>query len=360
MTTILARPRASSTRSSTTTNGWTATSRKSAPWRLITATGVPSAASAAASPVPGPRRLAGRITRAFWARTGTRSRCLQTWFPSVITSAPDARSFSASFAVSPVPSAAFSPLTMQKPAPSSSLRPVSRASIARRPGGPNTSPMKRILSAALLRLGRREPAGCAHFYVDVLALVLRDSGERRPLDPREVDDASDLRAAGRDGRAHRQRRVGLEVLERHDHARAAGRLVADRRDPSLVDRHLNPQRVLQCDDLGSRRPGGQEPVRGCRPACNARGDAARAEGREEQEDERHAGGDEQKCRPPRTTHPRARLLSFRCTIGEPLGFGPSHPRHGNGGALAFQMRSDLGRERKGAVSLEGPVPRRWP
>src|SRR5215207_292385 len=227
MTTIFARLRASSTRSSTTTNGWTATSRKRAPWRLITAIGVPPAASATASPVPGPRRLAGRITRAFWARTGTRSRCLQTWFPSVITSAPEARSFSASLAVSPVPSAAFSPLTMQKPAPSSSLRPVSRASMARRPGGPNTSPMKRILSAALLRLGRREPAGCAHLDVDVLALVLRDSCERGSLGLREVDDASDLRAASRDGRPHRQRWIGLEVLELHDHARASGRLDVD-------------------------------------------------------------------------------------------------------------------------------------
>ena len=42
--------RASATSSSTTRNGWTATSRKSWPWRLITATGVPSSAGTTVEP----------------------------------------------------------------------------------------------------------------------------------------------------------------------------------------------------------------------------------------------------------------------------------------------------------------------
>jgi hypothetical protein len=37
----------------------------------------------------------------------------QTWFPSVITSAPAASSVCASFGVMPTPSATFSPLTTQ-------------------------------------------------------------------------------------------------------------------------------------------------------------------------------------------------------------------------------------------------------
>jgi hypothetical protein len=71
----------------------------------------------------------------------------QTWFPSVMTSAPAARILSASFAVSPTPSAAFSPLTTQKEAPSSSRSAWSRDSSARRPGEPKTSAMKRMTSA---------------------------------------------------------------------------------------------------------------------------------------------------------------------------------------------------------------------
>jgi hypothetical protein len=56
---------ASSTSASATSNGPTAGSRKSWPSRLITATGVPSAAGCTVSPRPGvkAKRFAGRITR---------------------------------------------------------------------------------------------------------------------------------------------------------------------------------------------------------------------------------------------------------------------------------------------------------
>jgi hypothetical protein len=43
----------------------------------------------------------------------------QVWLPSVMTSAPEASSRSASFGVMPIPSAAFSPFRMQKSTPSS-------------------------------------------------------------------------------------------------------------------------------------------------------------------------------------------------------------------------------------------------
>jgi hypothetical protein len=64
-----------------------------------------------------------------------------------MTSAPAARILSASFAVSPTPSAAFSPLTMQNEAPTSSRIDHRRDSSARRPGMPTTSAMKRMTSA---------------------------------------------------------------------------------------------------------------------------------------------------------------------------------------------------------------------
>jgi hypothetical protein len=64
-----------------------------------------------------------------------------------MTSAPAERILSASFAVSPTPSAAFSPLTMQNEAPTSCRIECRRASSARRPGGPTTSAMKRMTSA---------------------------------------------------------------------------------------------------------------------------------------------------------------------------------------------------------------------
>ena len=91
-------------------------------------------------------KFAGRITRSDDSRYGPISRRRQAWFPSVSTSAPAASSFSASFGVIPDPSATFSPFTMQKSAPSSSLSPGRRSSTACRPGAPKTSAMKRMFS----------------------------------------------------------------------------------------------------------------------------------------------------------------------------------------------------------------------
>ena len=69
-TTTGARPRASSTSSSTTSQGETGVSRKSMPSRLSTATRTPLRASATARPRPGVSEpaLAGRITRSLAAR----------------------------------------------------------------------------------------------------------------------------------------------------------------------------------------------------------------------------------------------------------------------------------------------------
>ena len=91
------------------------------PCRLITATGVPSAASTTASPRPGePAAEVRRPDDALGAlEVGAISARRQVWLPSVSTSAPAASSRSASFGVMPAPSAAFSPLTTQKSAPSS-------------------------------------------------------------------------------------------------------------------------------------------------------------------------------------------------------------------------------------------------
>ena len=64
--------------------------------------------------------------------------------------------------------------------------------------------------------GARQCRGRLHLDVHVLAVVLRVAGEPGPLDVREVDDVADLRRAGGDGRADRERRVGPEVRERDD------------------------------------------------------------------------------------------------------------------------------------------------
>ena len=74
------RARASSTRSSTTSKKPEATSRKSDPSRLITATGVPSVDGATASARPGEPEatFAGRITRSEAARYGPMSSRAQT------------------------------------------------------------------------------------------------------------------------------------------------------------------------------------------------------------------------------------------------------------------------------------------
>src|SRR4029079_1713119 len=133
----------------------------------------------------------------------------------------------ASFAVSPTPSAAFSPFTTEKPAPSPSRGGPSRASSARRPGGPKTSAMKRMTSAALLVLGHGERAGCVHLDVHVLAAILGVARECGLLHGGKVDDAPDLRPTGRDGCPDGQRWICLEVGEGDDDPRVAGRLDVD-------------------------------------------------------------------------------------------------------------------------------------
>ena len=70
--TTCARARASSTSSSTTSNGLTGVVRKSRPERFKTATGVPSSAAATVSPRPGEpaARFAGRTTRSELSEVG--------------------------------------------------------------------------------------------------------------------------------------------------------------------------------------------------------------------------------------------------------------------------------------------------
>ena len=101
---------ASSTRRSAVRNGLSNGLSVIWPSRLITAT-----PSCTTSPRPGVEgeRFAGRSTRSAPFRYGAKPCWPQTQLPSVTTSAPEASSRSAIFAVIPRPSAAFSPLTMQ-------------------------------------------------------------------------------------------------------------------------------------------------------------------------------------------------------------------------------------------------------
>ena len=103
--------------------------------------------------------------------------------PSVTTSAPAASSRSASFGVSPAPSAAFSPLTTQKSTPSSSRRAGSRVLDRPPPGraehvGEEEEPQRcyRAEAVAAVYLERTWlPASCVY------------ARERLPLDRGEVE-----------------------------------------------------------------------------------------------------------------------------------------------------------------------------
>ena len=113
------------------------------------------------------------------------SRWRQTWLPSVITSAPAARILSASFAVSPTPSAAFSPFTTQKPAPSSS-RSAAQPSLQRPPArGAEDVCDEEDDQCGVLVLGHGERAGRVHLDVHVLAAVLGVARECGLLDRRK-------------------------------------------------------------------------------------------------------------------------------------------------------------------------------
>ena len=172
------------------------------PSRLITAT-----PPTTVSPRPGVcgERLAGRSTLSVPLRYGAKPCWPHTQFPSVITSAPAARMRSASFAVIPRPSAAFSPFTMQKSAPSSPRSAASLDSIARRPGAPNTSPTKRIFKQEALPSSPatspdRERGGRMHLDQHVVPRVVRVARERLGLDLREVEERPEPCAARRDRR----------------------------------------------------------------------------------------------------------------------------------------------------------------
>ena len=184
MTTGVSRS-ASSTSRSAARNGLSNGFSVSSPSRLITAT-----PPCTTRPRPGVRgdRFAGRSTRSVPLRYGAKPCWPQTQLPSVITSAPEASSRSAIFAVIPRPSAAFSPFTMQKSTPSSSRSAGSCDSTARRPGAPNTSPTKRILTGLAGRPAHDgERRGRMHLDQDVIARVVRVARERLRLDLRQVE-----------------------------------------------------------------------------------------------------------------------------------------------------------------------------
>ena len=192
---------------------------RASPSRLITATGVPSRAGATASARPGARRerFAGRMTRSVPARYG--AELLPR--PGVVAErdhvGPGGEHPLGELRREPAPSAAFSPFTTQKSAPSSSRRPGSRASTARRPGAPKTSAMKRILRDAECSVGRAGWTSIEH----VVARVLRVARERLALDAREVEHAcrpSSGAAVTRD--ADRERRVAAAAASARRRATA--------------------------------------------------------------------------------------------------------------------------------------------
>ncbi len=94
---------------------------------------------------------------------------------------------------------------MQKSTSSSSRRPRSRSSTARRPGAPNTSATKRIFS------GPTSVAAGLDLDRHVVARVLGVAGERLALERGQVEDGADLRARRSRRGADRERRVRAQV-----------------------------------------------------------------------------------------------------------------------------------------------------
>ena len=122
----------------------------------------------------------------------------------------------------------------------------------------------------------------------------------------------------------------------------AGRVVADRGDAALVDRQLNPQRVVHRDDLRARRAGRQEPLG--RRWAGGLGDglaAGACECREEEDDESNRSDDHQCRQTSSPAHLCAFLLTKRGTSGQTQCFGPSHPQDGTRGLHQVQMPTGL-------------------
>src|SRR5205814_1052681 len=80
--------------------------------------------------------------------------------------------------------------------------------------------------------------------------------------------------------------------DRVERSRArAGRVIADRGHPRLRDRQLETQRSLHCDHLRAGRPGREEPRR-ARGRADGEARGRRAEGAEQDDDERRHTADD--------------------------------------------------------------------
>ena len=212
--------------------------------------------------------FAGRSTRSVPERYGAKPCWPHVQFPSVITSAPAASIRSASFAVMPRPSAAFSPLTMQKSTRAPRGAPGSFASTARRPGAPNTSAMKRILrdrSAGSVPGEPRSARDCPRRSCIARApgcSTSRGRARRRASRRRAVDRRADL-SDGSAARARRRRRATARARLDVDPAAVDAAVEDDLADADdrPVDRRVDV-RARRRADVERRRAG---PV--CRPAA---------------------------------------------------------------------------------------------
>ena len=114
---------------------------------------------------------------------------------------------------------------------------------------------------------------------------------------------------------------------------APDRVVADRRDPVLGDRKLEPERPAQGDDLRARLTRRQEPVGRCGARLGGRGRAGSEGGEHERDEERDRNRDQTGDAP--GSSPR-RCSSLRRAARPPGGTGRRHARHRNRCLLVLQ------------------------
>ena len=166
------------------------------------------------------------------------------WLPSVTTSAPAARSLSASFGVIPTPSAMFSPLTIAR---SASYRSRSCREVLLH--GAAAGRADDVCEEEEVQLRRDDRRG-ANLDRDVVAAVVRVLRERLLLDAREIDHGADLRRAAHDGAPDREGRIRGELRHRDDERGRALRLDVDLRPVLLAHEDEGPDRG---DDPVDRR-----------------------------------------------------------------------------------------------------------
>ena len=163
-----------------------------------------------------------------------------------------------------------------------------------------------------------------------------EDGVRRPVAAELVPGEARLVAAREPAHEAREQSLVRLLADRLERQRAVvDRVVADRGDALLGDRHAQLERVVHRDDLRLRRPGREQPLRRsgrCRDRLRRRPPPERRQ--QQRDDDRRA--DEDECRdPPRTVlsgraAPTGAARLYHCPAGR-------HRADTNGRAFALQL-----------------------